>query len=164
MASLKIGVAWWKRDRNDQDYLSILLDPPCGLVIQPGLRAALFPNPNKTEERHPDYELVILPTRQADTQTDDFSPEQQPRSYQPEAPRGTQRYQQPEDVPPPPVRQAAPMAPRSAAPAPRQAVASELRQAAPAPQRQPARPAQQRQQRPANPPGYEEELQDPFAE
>lgn len=161
MASIKVGAAWWKKDRNGEDYLSVSFDPACPVVINPGQRAALFPNPNKTQPNQPDYELVILPTRQADMEADDFSPEQQPRSlgaadaqrnsYAQPAQRQAPppQYAAPEDFAPPPTR---PMAPRSAAPAPRQ----------PAPQRPPA-PRATRQ--PAPPPDYDtSDLEDPFAE
>ena len=163
MASIKVGAAWWKQDRNGQDYLSVSFDPACPVVINPGQRAALFPNPNKVQPNQPDFELVILPTRQADMEGDDFSPEQQPRNSYAQSPQRQTAPGAPASYQaPPPEAYEAPsapraMAPRSATPAPRQP--------APAPQRPVARPTGQR--RPALPPDYEpdlSDLEDPFAE
>lgn len=165
MPSIKVGAAWWKQDRNGQDYLSISFDPACPVIINPGQRAALFPNPNKTQQNQPDYELVILPTRQADMEADEFSPEQAPRNtYAQQAPPPAQRRAAappPEDfADAPPAR---PLAPRSAAPAPRPPAAPPPTRAA-APARAAAtRPARQ----PAPPPDYDadlSDLDDPFAE
>ncbi|CAB4139406.1 hypothetical protein UFOVP349_36 [uncultured Caudovirales phage] len=157
-SSMKIGAAWWKRDKNDQDYLSISFDPACPVIINAGQRAALFPNPNKTQQNQPDYELVILPTRQADAGEDDFNPQQ--------APRQASQYAAPEDFAPAPAR---PMAPRQAAPPPRAPQNSQAPQArAAAPQSAPRAGFRQgggRSLNPAPSPDFDpNEFPDPFAE
>lgn len=98
-SSLRIGAAWYKRDKNGNEYLSLSISTPCPVILQPDQRLSLFPNPNKQTDNQPDFDLVILPERQQFEQ-DDFSPEQAPRqSY------GQGRSQAPEDVRPAPPRQ-----------------------------------------------------------
>lgn len=152
MASLKIGAAWWKQDRNGQDYLSVSFDPACPVLIAPGQRGALFPNPDKTQPNQPDFELVVLPSDRP-RQDDEFSPDQAPRGYTQPAPAAAPRRSAPiapEDVPhqaPPTRRPAAPPPTRQAPPVRQGAAAGRYRTPSPPPDYDPA-----------------EGLDDPFAE
>lgn len=151
-SSLRIGAAWYKRDKNGNEYLSLSISTPCPVILQPDQRLSLFPNPNKQTDNQPDFDLVILPdaARGAAPQAgqqfeqDDFSPEQAPRqSYGAQRTDaqsyGQGRSQAPEDVRPAPPRQ---------------------------PTRQPAgTPPPRATRQPAPPPDYDtSDLEDPFAE
>lgn len=79
--SMKIGAAWWKQDKNGQDYLSVAISSPVALVLQPDQRLALFANPNKDGDNHPDYELVVMASRDQSGGGEEFSPQQAPRQW-----------------------------------------------------------------------------------
>lgn len=151
-SSLRIGAAWYKRDKNGAEYLSLSINTPCPLILQPDQRLSLFPNQNKQSDNQPDFDLVILPdaARGAAPQAgqqfeqDDFSPEQAPRQGYGQGGHG--RSQAPEDVRPAPRQPAAHGAQRQPAPPPQTA------------------PAPRGTRQPAPPPDYDEELEDPFAE
>lgn len=136
-SSLRIGAAWWKKDRNGDDYLSLSISSPVALVLQPDQRLSLFSNQSKQSPNQPDFDLVILAGRPQDSDTDDFSPDQAPRQGYGQGGQG--RSQAPEDV----------------RPAPRQPAAHGAQRTAPAPRGT---------RQPAPPPDYDEELEDPFAE
>ncbi len=54
-----IGSGWKKKDKNDQTYLSVVIDLP----LLGTLRILLYPNSNKKSANAPDYEVRWLPDR-----------------------------------------------------------------------------------------------------
>lgn len=99
-SSLKVGAAWWQQDRNGNHYLSIAINSPAAILVQPDQRLHLYANPSKQEgDRLPDYELVILPIAEwvPSGHSSAYGRDGLPRQERETAP-----------APPPPLRPAAP--------------------------------------------------------
>lgn len=145
---LKLGGLWTNKDKDGNTFLTGKLNP--------GVRILIFKNKYREAENHPTHIMYLSQVEQQPAPG--YAPGEEPDEFdESQAPRPMQRYDAPEDVPPPPR----PMAPRSAAPAPRPPAAPPARTAAPPPTRPAAtRPSRQ----PAPPPDYDDDLSDPFAE
>ena len=156
-SNMTVGAGWRRESHNGDEFISITIDAPCSIVLQPGQSLCLFVNDRRNSDREPDYRLIVMADRR---------PAGEPRNGQRTGQRGApthgddlDEYQ--DDFQAPPPRTAQPRQQAPAAAPPRQA----SRQQAPAADLPPMRPGpRQPPRRPEPVDDQMDDITDPFAE